>query len=380
MNVRPWALPAAITSAVDRLGWRRMKSLFETPADFAVPGVVVLGAAAFFEAGTFFAIFLAGLVGFEVLLDTAGPRTLDTFFTLVSYPPALALAITSATGVSRGRLRMKFVRSEGGRGMSGHGSGFAWEGRDGDGLPSTTPGAWLTSLSPAGHRRRGRHRMGRTRLSDLDTTRHVSLTIRSVCDHCGGPLPLLGPLRTVACAACSKETRFSADDWGIILNHVAAHGDLSCGVGSHDIEARVRGRSEPACAACAALMPLDRLAVGTDGATICACGATLTTYPAPYWLATLRRAGWAVILQVYGADRESDGAAPSVVAADSRASAPVVMACPSCGGSLNLTGESQRATRCTFCQTSVYLPDALWRILHPVKTVRAWSIAYAAGK
>ncbi len=219
--------------------------------------------------------------------------------------------------------------------------------------------------------------MGRNKWKDLDTTRHVRFTLRSVCEQCGGPLPLLGPFRAVACAACSKETRFSPDDWGIILNHVAVSGDLSAGVGTHDIEARVLGRGEPACAACSALMPLDRLPVGADSTTTCACGATLTTYPAPYWLTKVRRAGWAAILQIYGADRESDSVASE---ADSRASAPVVMACPNCGGSLNLTGESQRATRCTFCQATVYLPDALWRILHPVKTVRAWSIAYASGK
>jgi hypothetical protein len=92
----------------------RMNALFDTPADFAVPGLVVLGVEVFFEAWVFFAIFLAGFVGFDI------PRTLDTFLAFVSCPAAFAWAITSITDVLGGRERMNVVRSDGGRGMIWH--------------------------------------------------------------------------------------------------------------------------------------------------------------------------------------------------------------------------------------------------------------------
>ena len=52
-------------------------------------------------------------------------------------------------------------------------------------------------------------------------------------------------------------------------------------------------------------------------------------------------------------------------------SGPVAFHCPGCGGSLILDGKS-RKTRCTYCDTDVYLPDDLWFALHPVMTTRRW--------
>ena len=47
--------------------------------------------------------------------------------------------------------------------------------------------------------------------------------------------------------------------------------------------------------------------------------------------------------------------------------------CPKCGGGLEIDG-SQRLVNCRFCQASAYIPDDLWLILHPVKTVSRWYI------
>jgi hypothetical protein len=199
--------------------------------------------------------------------------------------------------------------------------------------------------------------------------RFASFTLRAQCAHCGGPLPLVGPIRSIVCTACSKATPISADEWGRILKF-AAQGVGSMNIGRHEIVVGTLPSPKPACATCGALVPLE---AGADTATACACGARLGSYPAPPWLAEQLPA----IAQIYGADRESDGAASGVAVTSVSAMQPVVMACPSCGGGLNLTTESQRTTRCTFCRASVYLPDDLWRVLHPVKTVRAWSIGYS---
>src|SRR5262249_37196322 len=68
-------------------------------------------------------------------------------------------------------------------------------------------------------------------------------------------------------------------------------------------------------------------------------------------------------------------AAPAPVIPAS-ASAPVIMRCPECGGSLRVTSDSARTIACDHCNNNVYLPDDLWRSLHPVKRAAFWTIAW----
>ncbi len=57
---------------------------------------------------------------------------------------------------------------------------------------------------------------------------------------------------------------------------------------------------------------------------------------------------------------------PTAPAASTR---PVRFPCPSCDASLSVDGSS-RTVECSYCHTSAYLPDDLWRRLHPVRTAR----------
>jgi hypothetical protein len=199
--------------------------------------------------------------------------------------------------------------------------------------------------------------------------RHASFTLRAQCAHCGGPLPLLGPLREVPCEACGKTTPITANEWGRILMF-ASRCVSSMNIGRHEIASGFAPHAKPACASCATPMPLDALAIGTDTSAKCACGEALVTYPAPAWL----RDELPALVQLYGADREA-----STTPATRAHVEPVVMACPKCGGSLDIAADAQRTTKCTFCSASIYLPDDLWRALHPVKTVRAWTLAFEGG-
>lgn len=52
------------------------------------------------------------------------------------------------------------------------------------------------------------------------------------------------------------------------------------------------------------------------------------------------------------------------------------MTCPQCGAALHLTAGSQRTTSCQFCNVDVFLPDDLWRRLHPVKVVQPWWVRF----
>lgn len=60
-------------------------------------------------------------------------------------------------------------------------------------------------------------------------------------------------------------------------------------------------------------------------------------------------------------------------------SKPVAFQCPGCGGSLILDGTSRTAA-CSYCNSSVYLPDDLWSTLHPVRSMRRWYLLLDEAK
>ena len=55
---------------------------------------------------------------------------------------------------------------------------------------------------------------------------------------------------------------------------------------------------------------------------------------------------------------------------------PIAMACPQCGGGLTITADDDRTIPCRFCEVEVFLPDELWRRLHPVATMSTWTLTW----
>jgi hypothetical protein len=43
---------------------------------------------------------------------------------------------------------------------------------------------------------------------------------------------------------------------------------------------------------------------------------------------------------------------------------------------LTITADAERTTTCRYCEASVFIPDELWRRLHPAKTMRTWTLTY----
>jgi len=163
----------------------------------------------------------------------------------------------------------------------------------------------------------------------------------AVCEHCGMPLPLPGPLREVPCGHCQETNRFTAAFWDELLDRVDWNPRNRHLPGEYDLEVTVG--EPPAALAGRAAEP-------------------------PAWLdvPSLRR--------IFGAEPEPPGETASVVVEDS--AHPVVMSCPKCSASLELDEKSKRLTTCGDCGTDVYLPDELWRRLHPVTRTGRWYLEY----
>lgn len=198
------------------------------------------------------------------------------------------------------------------------------------------------------------------------------------CTECGESIALDGPAPEITCGACASVIAIPAQFWAAALSfrgNVAEFGltegkTRGSSTSNGELRMNVRwGPQRPMCTGCDAALDLSRVPSGYDGDVVCSCGHATPTFPAPAWL----RAAEPAALQVFGAPRNPSG----VAAATSTATRPVQFACTVCGAGLRITGESRRLFTCGHCDSDLYLPDALWRALHPVKKRGAWWVAFS---
>ncbi len=203
--------------------------------------------------------------------------------------------------------------------------------------------------------------------------RYCSIKLLDKCPHCGSGLPVNGLLGTVLCGNCQKETNLKARYWKAVLED--PDNDYLEGGGSYSLnfETDVRWKAErPRCVQCGEELPVDDVPVGsTDDVRCLSCGRGNTTYPAPGWLSDSLPSA----RQVYCGERPSADQGPGELEVDDGAK-PVVLSCPQCKGALKVTSRSDRLVPCEYCGSDVYLPDDLWKRLHPVKTSSTWYIRY----
>ena len=217
--------------------------------------------------------------------------------------------------------------------------------------------------------------------------RWACVEARTTCGRCGSPVPLSGPNRTPLCHACQSPISIAPATWKSLLEDIEEDwAEIAEGEGQSS--KIFTGGAEfsrdwfpmaPRCAKCKGALPIESIAPGSDTKMFCpGCGAPTQSYAAPDWL----RAVLPNAVQIVGGDREDGGpAAGQAPEIDRDAPQPIVMTCPQCGGALRITVDEKRVTPCTFCKTDVYLPDDVWKRMHPVKTVAPWWIGLAgAGK
>lgn len=200
---------------------------------------------------------------------------------------------------------------------------------------------------------------------------YFSVECLTGCGRCGQPVMVNGPVLRVLCRSCQSELAIDHVTWESVMEHITkmARGlregaacQMTIGMGQ-EFNVTVK-RTAPACPSCKKEMKAPDTA-GSDDAWRChSCGAVTPALPPPQWLARMAPA----ISLVVGAQEEEPDGKPEPAAGK-----PVIFSCPSCGGNLTVDG-SDRLVTCTFCRSSIYLPDDLWLRLHPARTVRAWYI------
>jgi len=208
--------------------------------------------------------------------------------------------------------------------------------------------------------------------ASADCPQYMGIKMIDKCGQCGGPMPLNGPLLNWHCNNCQQTTPVEPDYWTTTLDGLFEEYGEEKGEYMLAFEASVSFATEkPRCAKCKEPLPVDEVAVGTLGNIFCpSCGAPTPTAPAPDWM----RSACPSAVQFYGAEVEG-GAVPAAIATP-EAAKPVMLTCPSCNGALRITPDAMRTTTCQFCSTDVYLPDDLWKRLHPARIAGMWYVRF----
>jgi len=203
--------------------------------------------------------------------------------------------------------------------------------------------------------------------------------VRTNCIECGESLIVDGPTTSLPCPACGSASSLNQHSWKKIFDQrkmvalqegwtissaVDLHGGFPFFV--------THGPKRPSCGACGSVLDLATAPPGTDGEVACPCGGSTSTFPAPQWLREVDPSA----MQLFGAVRQ--GVAPPATASVGipDATKPVSFACPECGANLRIASDSKRILGCDFCQANLYLPDPLWRALHPAKKRTPWYVAF----
>lgn len=203
----------------------------------------------------------------------------------------------------------------------------------------------------------------------VDGASSVTVRINVKCAHCAGAIPVNGPAQRVRCGACLRET--ALPDLAEALQQ-ASRGTHALG-SRYDIV--VLSDPTPQCVRCGASLSIQGW-LGKPGIVPCGhCAAGVPSYAAPAWLlAALPGVQW-----IFGGAPAAQPGGGVAVEIPERAVAPVAMACPQCNAGLRITAEDGRTVGCRFCGTDVFLPDELWRHLHPVATMRTWTLVGAGA-
>ena len=197
------------------------------------------------------------------------------------------------------------------------------------------------------------------------------------CPSCEGYIPLNALVESIRCPACGTVHQLGLTTWKTLLDDAIAEvpfseegeGSSSTIFGNYNYRLQY-GRLHPRYSGTRDDIPEDEIlgaletgsAVGKDPAV------PTSVRPMPEFC----REEFPGIVALIGEDTSllPGGTAGEELTLD-EGSGPVAFQCPSCGGSLLVDGSDRKET-CRFCDTVVTMPDELWQIFHPARTVERW--------
>ncbi len=209
--------------------------------------------------------------------------------------------------------------------------------------------------------------------------RYGCFKIGTTCSSCGQSLPINGPYRRLSCTACFENMDVSPDIVAGFLNDFEEEyegltegqgrgGTLMSGSGTFKYS---YWRLEPCCSSCRTPFSVPEV-LGTSKIRCGECSAEYYVFPVPDWLRKLvPSARFCCTPQPQTGDTDDKG-----VEIDEDSTKPIVMSCPQCAGALSVSARSDRIMECAYCNSEVYIPDAVWQRLHPVRKTEEWFVGF----
>ena len=205
----------------------------------------------------------------------------------------------------------------------------------------------------------------------------VSIKVSITCPDCESSVPLNALIPSIECSSCGAAIDLSMDVWKTVLDDAIEEAPFteegmgsSMSVFGNYKYSMVRGRLQPRYQGTKDEIEDDVIFAGLKKSYV--------THPETGEKTSVRElppmysSEFAGVVALVGEESSlipGENKENAIEVTDS--SQPVAFACPQCGGNLVVSGE-QRLETCKYCETRVYLPDDLWRILHPIKTKRTW--------
>lgn len=215
-------------------------------------------------------------------------------------------------------------------------------------------------------------------MGDTSPMHVIAYEGRVECPNCASPVFVPALVTETTCPSCQAAVPLtpmvSHMGWPAFWDNMLA-GTAGWQLGPRDFEIEsqhyISSREKvpaPICAACSAALDIRQLEGKSE--LTCDCGAVSSLRVAPHDGLIPR-----FVTHLVGEDPDAlPGPEGGAVARPSKAAQePVRFPCPACDASLTVDGSS-RTVECSYCQTSAYLPNDLWRALHPVSTVKRWHL------
>jgi hypothetical protein len=186
-----------------------------------------------------------------------------------------------------------------------------------------------------------------------------------------------GPYGAITCPACHEEKLIPPDIVGGLINDFedeyeglldgqGSGGTLMSGSGTYKYGL---WRLPPRCSKCKKVLPIPE----SSGPALIACtkcGESYHFFPAPDRLR--KEVPSAIFCVTVQPPPKDDDREPLIM--DDSSTTPVVMSCPKCAGALSVTTGNERVMKCAYCGSEVYVPDAVWARLHPVRKTLEWFV------
>ncbi len=202
-----------------------------------------------------------------------------------------------------------------------------------------------------------------------------TFTLKTDCLKCGKTVGVNGPLRSLTCDKCFKIMKLTPAYWGEQVV-CAEEGMRIFNYPYTCIPTKIK---KPHCYDCEKPFSNFKTFIGKDTKIICKrCNKTMYTFPAPKWLKKVLP----MAVQIISTARDSDKAArqASDIEVNEKSIKPIIFSCPNCSAALRIISESERITACEHCSSEIFIPDAIWNRLHPVKIICPWTIVYNGKK